>query len=259
MHSCLYAGQVRHRRFAPIEHAFSYSLFLTYLDLDELPTLFQGRWLWSSNRFSLAWFRRQDHLGNPNVPLSQAVRDLIEQQTGTQPQGPIRLLTHLRYFGYVFNPVSFYFCYDPSDEKVETIVAEVNNTPWGEQHCYVLGEALNQASGQKKRYRFNKMFPVSPFMDMDVQYDWRFLKPGRQLIIHMDNRKNDGRFFDATMTLTRREITSSSLAQVLLHYPFMTGKVIGAIYWQAFRLWLKKCPFYPHPKWRGVASEANNP
>jgi DUF1365 family protein len=226
-----------------------------YLDLDELPTLFQGRWLWSSNRFSLAWLRRQDHLGNPEVPLIQAVRDLVEQQTNKRPQGPIRLLTHLRYWGYSFNPVSFYFCYDPGGEKVETIVVEVNNTPWGEQHCYILSEALNQASGPKKRYRFNKAFHVSPFMDMDVQYDWRFLEPGRQLVIHMDNHKNSAKFFDATMTLARKEITGPSLARVLLHYPFMTGKVIGTIYFQALQLWLKKCPFYPHP----IASETHNP
>jgi DUF1365 family protein len=247
MHSCIYQGQVRHRRFHPVAHTFTYSLFLMYLDLDELPVLFKGRWLWSSEHFALAQFRRTDHLGDPQVPVDQAVRTLVAQRTGQRPQGPIRLLTHLRYFGYCFNPVSFYFCYDRADTHVETIVAEVTNTPWGEQYCYVLDDALNEAHGRKKRYRFSKTFHVSPFMDMAVDYDWRFCEPGPRLTIHMDNLTAGNKFFDATMTLTRREITGPALARTLTRYPFMTGKVIAAIYLQALRLWLKKVPFYPHP------------
>ena len=247
MHSCIYQGQVRHRRFAPVPHAFRYSLFMMYLDLEEVPRLFKGRWLWSSERFALAQFRRTDYLGDPQAPLTQAVRELVAQHTGRQPQGPIRLLTHLRYFGYCFNPVSFYFCYDAFGQAVETIVAEVTNTPWGERSCYVLDERQNEAHGNKKRYRFGKTFHVSPFMSMDVDYDWRFLEPDKQLVIHMDSRKSGDKFFDATMTLSRQEITGPALAWCLLRYPFMTGKVIAAIYFQALRLWLKKAPFYPHP------------
>lgn len=247
MHSCLYHGRVRHRRFSPVAHSFAYNLFLMYLDLDELPTLFNQRWLWSSDRFALAQFRRSDHFGDPQIPLAPAVRDLVEQRTGQRPQGPIRLLTHLRYFGYCFNPVSFYFCYDRGDSRVETIVAEVNNTPWGEQHCYVLDEGHNEARDGKKRYRFGKAFHVSPFMDMAVDYDWRFCEPSAQLVIHLDNLHAGSKFFDATMTLTRREISGPALAWVLTHYPFMTAKVIAAIYFQALRLWLKKTPMYDHP------------
>lgn len=256
MQSCIYRGSVRHRRFHPTLHAFSYSLFMMYLDLEELPTLFTGRWLWSSERFALAQFRRADHLGDPHLPLDRAVRDLVEQRLGQRPQGPIRLLTHLRYFGYCFNPVSFYFCYDPSGRRVETIVAEVTNTPWNEQYSYVLGEAFNKAPGNKKHYRFGKTFHVSPFIDMDTDYDWRFCEPGRQLTIHMENRNAGGKFFDTTMTLTRKEISGAALAIALARYPFMTGKVIAAIYYQAFRLWLKKVPFYPHPNKRDPKAEA---
>jgi DUF1365 family protein len=252
MHSCLYVGQVRHRRFHPVEHAFSYSLFMMYLDLDELPTVFKGRWLWSADHFALAQFRRSDHLGELDVPLAQAVRDLVEQRLGRRPQGPIRLLTHLRYFGYCFNPVSFYFCYDRDDHRVDTIVAEVTNTPWNEQHCYVLGDSLNEGIGTKKRFRFAKTFHVSPFMDMAVDYDWRLCEPGQRLTIHMENRNAQGRFFDATMTLSRRELTGPALAWALTAYPFMTGKVIAAIYFQALRLKLKKVPFYPHPAGPGT-------
>jgi DUF1365 family protein len=223
---------------------------MMYLDLDELPTLFEGHWLWSTNRPAPARFRRDDYLGSPDIPLDEAVRHLVEERTGEKPRGPIRLLTHLRYFGYCFNPVSFYYCFDPEDEHVETMVAEINNTPWGERHAYVLTESMNEASLRKKRYRFDKVFHVSPFMDMDMQYDWRFVQPGHELVVHMENVLKGSPFFDATLTLERREITSASLAKVLAFYPFMTLKVIAAIHWQALRLWWKKCPYYVHPAYR---------
>jgi uncharacterized protein len=248
MNSCIYEGRVRHRRFTPAEHVFEYSLFMMYLDLDESPDLFERRWLWSGRGFAPAWFRRRDHLGKPEVPLADAVRDLIESETGRRPDGPIRLLTHLRYFGYCFNPVSFYYCYDRVGRNVETIVAEINNTPWGERHCYVFGAERNAAEGRKKRYKFSKAFHVSPFMEMNLDYDWRFVDPGKRLAVHMDTRKNGTHLFDATLTLTRQEITMSSLARVLAVYPLITIKIIGAIYYQALRLWLKKCPFYVHPE-----------
>ena len=247
MHSCLYTGQVRHRRFSPVAHRFSYSLFMMYLDLAELPTLFAGRWLWSAERFALAWFRRADHLGDPRVPLDHAVRDLVEQRTGQRPRGAIRLLTHLRYFGYCFNPVSFYFCYDEADTRVETLVAEITNTPWNEQYCYVLGDALNEGTDTKKRYRFDKSFHVSPFMEMDITYDWRLCEPGRQLTIHMENHTATGKLFDATMRLERQEMSGPALARALTRYPFITGKMIVAIYLQALRLKLKRAPFHAHP------------
>lgn len=255
MQSCIYRGSVRHRRFYPTPHMFAYSLFMMYVDLEELPTLFAGRWFWSSKRFALAQFRRTDHLGDPHVPLDDAVRHLVEQRVGARPQGPIRLLTHLRYFGYCFNPVSFYFCYDPTGRHVETIVAEITNTPWNEQYCYVLGEALNEVKGNKKRYRFSKTFHISPFIDMDSDYDWRFCAPDHQLTIHMENRNGSGKLFDATMTLRRQEITGPALAAALVRYPLMTSKVIAAIYWQAFRLWWKKTPVYDHPSKRGLTTE----
>jgi DUF1365 family protein len=254
VNSCLYEGWVRHRRYAPVKNAFRYSMYMLYLDLDELDEVFRGRWLWSTRRPAPAWLRRRDHLGDPDVPLTMAVRDLVESRTGRRPAGPIRLLTHPRYFGYVMNPVSFYYCFDADGENVETIVAEVHNTPWGEMHAYVLDAA---GRGRRKRFRFDKAFHVSPFMGMDQQYDWRFVDPGERLPVHMENWQDGQLLLDATMALKRRPITGGRLVWMLVRYPFMTGKVIAAIYFQALRLWLKRCPFHPHPKHR-LASEATS-
>lgn len=254
MRSAIYEGRVRHRRYQPVGHIFSYRLFMLYVDLNELPTLFENRWCWSVDRTNLASFKRTDHVGDPHTPLEESIRQLVDARTGNRPAGPIRLLTHLRYFGYVFNPVSFYFCYDRSDEHVDTIVAEITNTPWGERHCYVLGQEDNRASGRRKHYRLNKVFHISPFIDMDVAYDWRFTEPTSQLAIHMENLRDGKPFFDATMKLERREISGTALARVLVQYPMMTARVIAAIHWQALKLWAKGVPIYPHPGKRNEPS-----
>ena len=138
MESCIYEGRVKHSRSRPARHQFSYRLFLMYLDLDELDTLFEKRWFWSASRPALARFRRSDHMGREDQPLADAVRDRVEKETGRRPSGSIRLLTNLSYFGYCFNPVSFYYCFSADGEHVEYIVSEVHNTPWGERDTYLL-------------------------------------------------------------------------------------------------------------------------
>ncbi|MBT8486553.1 MAG: DUF1365 domain-containing protein [Phycisphaerales bacterium] len=246
--SAIYEGRVRHRRWTPVEHAFDYRLFMMYLNLAELDELFRTRWLWSSRRPALAWFRRRDHLGDPAQPLVEAVGDLVAERTGRRPAGPITLLTHLRYFGWAMNPVSFYYCFDAAGDTVEAIVAEVHNTPWGEQHCYVLPSSENEGTPERMRFRFPKAFHVSPFMGMNHAYDWRFAPPGSVLPVTMVNRTDGQAIFDATMTLRRRPVTGMNLARVLVRHPFMTARVSAAIYWQAARLWRKRCPFHPHPR-----------
>lgn len=251
MNSALYTGWVRHRRFGPARNAFRYRIFMSYLDLAELEQVFRGRWFWSMRRPALARFRREDFLGPAQVPLDTAVRDLVQRRTGLRPRGPIRLLTHLRHFGYSFNPVSFYYVFDDRDTRVETIVAEITNTPWRERHAYVL--PVSGASGSRAwRFRFAKQFHVSPFMPMEQRYDWSFGAPGRSLHVHMENRAGDdtGVAFDATLTLRRRELGAGSMAWALLRFPLISLRVSALIYWQALKLLLKRVPFHLHPSKR---------
>jgi DUF1365 family protein len=250
MNSAVYEGTVRHRRFEPVKNEFKYSLYMMYLDLDELPEVFRGCTFWSVDRFNMAYFRRKDYLGSSEKSLDESVCSLVEERTGRRPQGPIRILTHLRYFGHCYNPVSFYYCYDKKDQNVDTIIAEITNTPWRERHCYVLSPEMNEHSGQWKRYRFAKNFHVSPFIDMNVNYDWRFSKPGKRIQVHMEDFVGDSKIFDATLSLRRKPINKSNLSRVLMRYPLMTVQVLAKIHWQAFRLWRKGAPFYVHPQKR---------
>jgi len=247
--SALYIGHIRHRRFGPRRNDFRYRIYLAYLDLAELETVFAGRWFWSVRRPALARFRRADFLGDPSVPLDTAVRDRVEAETGRRPQGPIRMLSHLSQFGYNFNPVSFYYAFDSTGERLETVVAEITNTPWDERHAYVLSvDQAERVGAQVLRWQFDKQFHISPFLPMDMQYDWRFSEPGDTLSVHMENWKDGRSHFDATLTLRRESITGRSLALALAAFPLITFKVSALIHWQALVLLLKRTPFFTHPE-----------
>lgn len=247
MQSCLYEGRVLHHRAVPVEHEFEFPLFLVYLDLAELDSVFAGRWLWSTRRPAFARFERGDHLGDPATALDESVRALVEERTGFRPQGSIRLLTHLRYAGYVFNPVSFYYCWDARNEEIEAVVAHVTNTPWQEQHSYVL-RAPDQSEKGIRTWT-SKDFHVSPFLQMDLEYRWTFEPPGEHLTARIESfEPGGGRVFDAALALERQPICTRSLARALLRHPLVTARATAAIYWQALRLTLKRTPFHPHPE-----------
>jgi uncharacterized protein len=250
--SAVYEGVVRHRRHAPRPHAFRYRVAMLYLDLDELDAVFARRWLWSTRRAAIGAFRRADYLGPPERPLADAVRDRVEAATGTRPAGPVRLLTHPRYFGFVFNPVSFYWCHDTAGRPTH-VVAEITNTPWKERHAYVLAVADARRDGDAYAWDFPKAFHVSPFMAMARDYRWRLSPPDAALRVHMDVLAGSAREFDATLTLRRRPADGRGLARVLWRYPLMTVQVVAAIHWQALRLWLKRTPVHDHPRLRGTA------
>jgi len=247
MHSKLFIGQVKHRRFIPHEHTFDYKMFMMYLDLDELPGLFDRFLLWSARRFNLAYYTRNDHMGDNQQSLKQSVIDLVKDKAGINLTGPIRLLTHLRYFGHCFNPVSFYYCFDKNDKNLEVIVAEVSNTPWGEQHCYVLHIDKEQQRSGKYKFELDKQFHVSPFNPMDQNYEWFFTQSNDHLGVHMENWKNNEKVFDASLALAAQPINRKNLARALTLFPLMTAKVSFSIYYQALKLWIKRTPLYTHP------------
>jgi DUF1365 family protein len=247
MESGLYEGTLRRRRFTEPRRDFEYGLFMAYLDLGELETVFRGRWLWSTRAPNVAWFRRADHYGDPEAPLDEAIRGLVAGRTGARPRGPIRLLTHLRYLGHCFNPLTIYYCFAPDGRAVETIVAEVNNTPWGERHMYVLPGASNLGTGDDRHHELRKEFHVSPFLAMDMDYSWRFGTPGERLWVHMENRQAGACLFEATLSLQWRPASGLELARVLVTRPAMTIQLMAGIYSQALRLWLRRARFYPHP------------
>jgi len=244
--SALYEGWVRHRRLDPVEHEFRYPMFMTYLDLAELPWILDGLPSWSARGPALARFRRRDFLGDARRPLDDCVRDAVAEQSGVRPSGPIRLLTNLRHFGHSFNPVSFYYCFDETGEQVESVLAEVTNTPWGERHAYVLGRA--DGSERVIRGRIGKAFHVSPLQGMDQTYDWRTTEPGVGVLVHIDSQRNGRTSFDATLSLRRTELTPQSARRIHWRYPAVSAQVVAKIYWQAALLKLKGAPYHPKPE-----------
>ncbi len=248
--SAIYDGWVRHRRRSPRPHDLRYRIFQPYLDLGEATELLRP-WPIASARWpALAWLRRRDHLAGSSSSLEVAVRDAIEAQLGERPKGPIRALAHLRMLGFAFNPVSFFYVFDEPGTRVQCIVAEVDNTPWGERHLYVLNR---QSKHAPLCFEFDKKFHVSPFMPMKQRYRWTFSEPGQSLVVHMQTFEPDRLVFDATLSMRRTAWSRRALARRVLSVPWMTAKVFAAIYWNALRLWLKGVPFYEHPS-AGTAS-----
>lgn len=248
--SCIYEGTVRHRRRSP-SREFEHRLALAYLDLDELPTLLSGRLVREPP--GLLRFRRRDYHGDPAVPLGQAVRDTIEAHTGARPEGPIRVLTHVRSFGHCFNPVSFYYCMSADASRVDSILLEVTNTPWRERHAYVMRS--EHSDSRVLAGTFTKALHVSPFMSMQHVYEARASTPGKRLSVHIESQTGGTSGFDATLALERRPLTSGTARSLTARYPLATVRVLGLIYAHALGLKLAGAPVHPHPARVGQPGE----
>lgn len=255
----LYTGQLRHRRFLPRPHSFTYTLFMAMVDIDHIDAQMRVSRLAGYNRFRWASFDDRDHLGDPSLPLRARVAASAAAAGVALPDGPIRLLTHLRYLGYSFNPISFYYCYDAA-HTLRAVLAEVNST-FGEQRCYWIDVAAATPTANGLRHRTGKTMHVSPFMTMDVDYEFVLTAPGDSLVAHMNTFRQTpdatpaqplAPYFDATLTLERRPWSAAELHRALRRHPLMTAKVIAAIHWEALRLWLKGVPHYAPPAERRV-------
>lgn len=239
MRSALYVGTVMHARSAPRRNVFRYPVYMTFLDLSELPTLERTlpRWLFGWNRPALTSFHDADHVDVPAL--------LREHGIDLGPRGRVQVLTNLRVLGYVFNPVSFWWCVG-GDGELACIVAEVSNT-FGERLPYVLLPAAGQRRGERRSWRTEKRLHVSPFMPLDQSYTWWFSPPGPRLGVRMDVHEEGKPDFHATLVVRRVELTPSALRAALVRFPLMPALVTARIHLQAARLWLKRVPVVRKP------------
>ncbi|MCA9258464.1 MAG: DUF1365 domain-containing protein [Planctomycetales bacterium] len=269
MHSCLYQGYVEHYRRRDVVHALRRPQWLIYLDLDELPEVLERCRVLGTGRYSWASFRPADH-GSPSVADLRRVVDQCGDACGeTRQPGPIRLLTPLRTCGSFFSPLSLYYRYAHDGETLRDVVAEVCNTPWGERHWYPLElqpekrrTESDETSFDCERFqsRNSKQFHVSPFLPMDVEYWWRLNQPGSQLEVEIGVRERGEEAFRAVLRLERLALSSAALTRLTVRHPLVGLQSLTAIYWNALRMWMKRCPFYPHPRTRlPLTSEAAKP
>jgi cyclopropane-fatty-acyl-phospholipid synthase len=253
--SALYTGRLMHARQAPVTNRFSYRVCFWVLDLDEVDELDDGLRLFSYNRRNVVTLYDRDHLGDPTRSIKANVLDFLAERGVGLDGGRILMLTNLRVAGYVFNPVSFFYCYG-TDERLACIVAEVGNT-FGERHPYLLDAGNQTGDGARLVYRTPKRMHVSPFFGLDQTYEFALTEPGERVVAGIFVHEGGRRPFAALLDGARHELTNRTLGRALVRYPLMPWQVTGLIHLQAFNLWRKKVPVQSKPDFRpGVGSVA---
>lgn len=243
LRSCLYTGLLAHSRATPRPNAFRHPVAVFRLDLDELPELDRRLRLLGVERPNVVSLRARDHLGDPRRTVKENVLAHLDERGVDLEGGRIELVTLLRVFGYVFNPVSFFYCHDASG-ALRWMLAEVNNT-FGERLPYLL--RVEGPEGPVLRLRHEKRLHVSPFFGLDQEYRWEFTPLGDGLRIRIEVWEDDRRPFVAVLSGRRRELTDATLARMLLRYPLLPVQVIAHIHLQALRLFAKRTPFHRKP------------
>lgn len=242
MNHALYVGRIVHQRLLPRKHGFSYPFFMYHVNLDHLDELPELRPWFSVDRFALARLRSLDYLGATAKPLADQARKTMTDLTGRPVTGEVTALLNLRTLGLYFSPVNFYFGHDTSG-RCSHLLAEVSNIPWNERHHYAF--VLADGAGSP---RHPKKFKVSPFNPVEQQYRWHIVPPGETARIEIEVDDQRGRVFNARLELTRRPLDRATLRSQMIRRPAMTAAMVGAIYWQALRLYLKRVPYIPYRK-----------
>jgi DUF1365 family protein len=238
MNSCLYECTVMHRRLAPKKHEFVYRIFLFLFDLDELPEIERRVPFFSVKTPNLYSLRDEDYFQFHSRGIRQNLETFLATQNLPVRPARIQLLTLPRLLGYTFNPVSVFFCFDENDRPLTSVI-QVGNT-FGELKPYLVP---CDPSAPGFHVRVPKNYYVSPFSELDLEFDFRFDPPGRRLRLAIDDYRGGERVLVSTVTGAREELTAANLARFSIRYPLVTLKVIFLIHWEALRLWLKKIPF----------------
>lgn len=244
--AALYVGHVMHQRLKPIGHRFSYAVFSLMVDLDRLEEARELSTVFSVNRNNLLSFHERDHTGVDGTSLRAYADDLLRDAGLETPADRIVLVCYPRILGMVFNPLAVYYAYDTSGQMM-ALIYEVRNT-FGERHTYVCPVVDGDLSPAGLRQECDKVFHVSPFIAMDMRYQFRMLPPGREIRWRILERDADGPLLSATFSGRRRDLSTGEILRLVAKIPHLTIKIVAGIHWEALKLWLKGVRYIPRPE-----------